>query len=241
MKPNLKVAVIGNSVGLRVRPPQPYPENKTYSQLLEHALLAQGYVGVQVENLCIGRSTVREVLEQGDNILRSFPDVYILNMGITDCSTRDIPLWFSNLIFSSRTSFLRNVAAAIHKFLIIPNRKFFVILRGKRSWYSPRRFKRYYTKLIKDLLKNTNSILILMKINVCTERVENELPGTRRNIVRFNRIIDELAEIAPERIQLIETDGLDPETDMPDGIHYSRKGHDKITKRLFHVVEGLRN
>lgn len=239
MKPNLKIAVIGNSVGLRVRPPQPYPENMTYSQLLERALFARGYVGVQVENLCIGRSTVREVLEQGDRIYRTFPDVYILNMGITDCSTREIPLWFSNLIFSSRTSFLRNVAAAIHKFLIIPNRKFFVILRGKRSWYGLRQFKKYYSKLIKDLLKNTNAVLLLIKINDCTRRVENQLPGTRKNIVLFNRVIDELAEIASERIRLIETDGLDPETDLPDGIHYSRQGHDKMTNRLLRVVEDL--
>lgn len=235
----MRIAVIGNSVGLRVRPPTPYPENKTYSQLLEQELLARGFVDVQVENLCIGRSTVREVLEQGDIILNRFPDFYILNMGITDCSTRDIPLWFSNLIFSSRTSFLRNIAAAIHKYIIIPNRKLFVILRGKRSWYSPEKFKHYYSKLIKDIIKNTNSILILIKINDCTDRVENNLPGTRANIVHFNRIIDDLTEISSERIWLVETGDLDPEIDLPDGIHYSRQGHEKVTKRLLDIFEDI--
>jgi hypothetical protein len=233
---SIKIAVIGNSVGLRVRPPQPHPENKTYSQLLHPALLERGYDHVLIENHCVGRSTVRQVLELGDNITHAFLDVYIVNCGVTDCSTREIPLWFSDLIFSSRTSFLRNIAAAIHKFIIIPNRKTFVRLRGKRSWLRPQQFRRYYKKLISDLLKNTNAVLILMSINDTTDRVESELPGTRANIERFNAVIRQLAQIDPARIRLVETGDLDPETDLPDGVHFSRQGHDKMNERLLREI-----
>ncbi|HHB80260.1 MAG TPA: SGNH/GDSL hydrolase family protein [Aliiroseovarius sp.] len=229
--------MIGNSVGLRVRPPQPYPENLNYTHLLQRMLTTRGRSHAHVENLCIGRSTIREVLEMGDTIYHSFPDVFIINAGITDCSTREIPLWFSNLIYSSRTSLFRNIAAAIHKFVIIPQRRRFVILRGKRSWTSPRLFRHYYAKLIGDLVKNTNGFLILMKINDCTDRVETQLPGTRANIARFNQIIEDLAQLVPQRTRLIEVGDLDPETDLPDGIHYSRVGHEKIAARLNAVIE----
>lgn len=235
----LKVSVIGNSVGLRVRPPQPYPDNMNYSQLLQPMLEDQLGTRVDAENLCVGRSTIRDLLEMGDTIYHSFPNIFIINAGITDCSTREIPLWFSNIIYSSRTSFFRNVAAAIHKFIIIPQRRRFVVLRGKRSWISPRQFRHFYSKLIRDLVKNTNGFLILMKINDCTDRVETQLPGTRANITRFNAIIEDLRDLAPDRIKLINVDDLNPETDLPDGIHYSREGHDKIAIILRDAVVDL--
>lgn len=69
----LKTTVIGNSVGLRVRPPQPYPENLNYSQLLQRMHEGKSRSRADVENLCIGRSTIREVLELGDNIITAIP------------------------------------------------------------------------------------------------------------------------------------------------------------------------
>jgi lysophospholipase L1-like esterase len=235
MKRRIKIAIIGNSVGLRVRPPEPYPYNMTYTQKMRLALAGEG-ICVEVENFCKGRSTVREVLEQGDQIIRSFPDFYIINIGITDASTREIPLWFSNLIFASRTSFARNIAAAIHNFIFLPNRRFFTNIRGRRSWINPKKFLHFYGKLVRDLIKNTNAYILMLKINDCTERVENQLPGTKRNIVHYNQIVGEIVSLAPDRIELIDTSDLNPDIDLPDGIHYSKTGHNVIAERLMMAI-----
>ena len=60
----IKVSIIGNSVGLRVRPTVAYPNNRNYGAFLKQ-ILQEKYPDkyICVNNLCVGRSTILKTLE----------------------------------------------------------------------------------------------------------------------------------------------------------------------------------
>ncbi|OZG74863.1 hypothetical protein BTA51_00160 [Hahella sp. CCB-MM4] len=231
---------MGNSVGLRVRPPETAPDNHTFGALLEECLVKnEDCTSISVENICMGRSLLEQIFNDGDKVINRFPDYYIIVAGITDASTREIPLWFSNVLYGKRTGFIRRVAMGLYVYIIKPRRRHFVRLRGNKSWTTASRFKKIYTKIISELIKNTNAKILILTINQCTQRIENELPGTKENIRVFNDIIMSLKE-SNSRVSIIDTTDLDPDTHLPDGIHYSRAGHEIVADRIYRTIKGAK-
>lgn len=78
----VKVVVIGNSVGIRVRPPLESPHNLNYNQLLEQL----------ISDLSFHRFMVGAVLESIKNYLTKLPHFFIINLGVVDASNREIPI-----------------------------------------------------------------------------------------------------------------------------------------------------
>ena len=236
----MKITVLGNSVGLRVRPPENPPANLTYSEKIEKTLNRPERPCL-VTNNCIGRSTIREVLNRSDDNYNTFPDFYILNIGITDACSREIPLWLSNMLHGNRTSLLRRIMMGVYVYFIAPRRRLLTKLRFKKGWTKPQKFNYWYKLLIKDLLKNSNAKIVLVGINKCSERIEIELPGTMKRIDIFNDIIKSISAQNRSRMTYIDTAELDLsiEQDLPDGIHYSSSGHSKIADKLTQVIEDL--
>ena len=235
----LKVSIIGNSVGLRVRPPGEFPSNKTFGQLLEERLNENNF-NATVLNSCVGRSLLEKIYNDADLVINEFPDYYLIVAGVTDASTREIPLWYSNIIYGKRSSFRRKLALWIYLSFFKPRRNLLVRLRGCKSWTTEKYFYSMYKKIVSDLIKNTNAICILFTINRCTERVERELPGTSKNIELFNQRINQVVSSFPcERIKLLDTLDLDPDVYLPDGVHFSQRGHEVIASRSFDLVRVL--
>ncbi|WP_462248256.1 SGNH/GDSL hydrolase family protein [Ekhidna sp.] len=222
----MKIVIIGNSVALRVRPHQKHPNNKNYTQLLRDLLGSQA----TVENRALGASTVSNWLVKSDEIINTFPNVYIVNIGVVDASTREVPLWFNRLATKKVDTIVTKLFKSIYNKIIIPLRPFFVRLRGKKSWVSHRKFKVRFELLISLLLKETNAQLILMPINIANGRVEKQLPGTKEKHKKYNELIKATAEKFEQ--QFLDLSDFKSEIHYPDGVHFSKEGHQVVAKRL---------
>lgn len=231
----LSVVIIGNSVGIRVRPPLPVPENLSYSQLLEGLIsnLSDDLVG-HVENMSYHAQLIRDVEESAETYITKLPHFYILNLGVVDASSREIPFWYYSILENSR-SLTGKFLSMFHARVISKNRRFFVKLRGCKSWVKPDAFSRSLDRVMEILLKETNARIITMGINPGSQRIENSLPGSLRKYISYSERIKLITE---KHGQIFIDMGtfLTPE-DHPDGIHFSAEGHRKVAKRLFEEIK----
>lgn len=234
MSKPFKICIVGNSVALRTRPVQPHPENINYGSLLVGFSTLEGR-NVTVENRSAGAYTVRNVYRNIDNIVNSFPDVYIINLGVVDACNREVPLWFYRLATRKSESLQALLFRFLYRKIIAKVRPLLVILRGRRSWVSVRGFERYLRKIAQTLIKETNARLLFISINPADSRVEASLPGSREKQLRYNQIIQSVSE---EFGQLYcDTTDMEASIHFPDGVHYSLEGHRLLTDKLKSVLQ----
>ncbi len=225
------ICIIGNSVALRVRPIEKYPNNLNYSQILQKKF--------SVSNLALGAQTVKELYKDLDIYIREFPDLYIINIGVVDSSTREVPLWFYRLATKKSLNpfyvflelFYRNIIAKIRNPL--------VKLRGKSSWISKKKFEKYFELIVSNLLKETNAKLIILSINEANNRIESQLPGSKNNHKIYNDIIKNITNKYSQTF--IDTNKIISSTDYPDGVHFSSSGHKKIVEEINSVISKIDN
>lgn len=233
--PNLKIAIIGNSVALRTRPPEKFPDNKNYAQYLEEMLdESLPNQNVLVINKGVGASTSFNALQNLQDYIQIFPNYYIINLGVVDASTRDIPIWFNRAVNSVKRTPWVFLSKLIYSNFLIHIRPIMVKFRGKRSWVSKKRFKNYLYLITKTILKDTNAKIVFLPINVANERVEKQLPGSKANHQSFNEIIKNIAEENGQ--QLVDLNAFISRDHYPDGVHYNKKGHQLIAHKLFDII-----
>lgn len=226
-----KICIIGNSVALRVRPPVNFPNNKNYSQLLRESLDEN----CAVVNLAYGASTVKEVYKKIDTYIREFPDYYIINLGVVDASTREVPLWFYRLSTQKSLNAIFVLFALLYRNIISKFRRVLVNIRGRRSWVAQKEFREYFDLIVKTLVKETNAKIIVLNINEANNRVEAELPGSLKKHKKYNAVMN---EIAGKYNQIfVDTNKLIKHEDYPDGVHFSVSGHKKIFNNLFSIIK----
>lgn len=233
MARRLKICILGNSVALRNRPVEKYPNNKNYGALLEEIISEK--LDVSLINKAVGRATVLDFERGLDGHINEFPDYYILNIGVCDAATRPVPYWYGEIINNShKNTFLKTVLSSIYYRLIKPYSPFFVKLRGKRSWVSAKRFKRSFQFIVSELIKDTNSRIIIMSINNVNDRLENIVPGSGKKYQEYNRIMKEIAD-EESQIFLDTTDMIDVKH-YPDGTHFNIEGNKEIANRLSRII-----
>jgi len=235
----IKCSVIGNSVALRVRPPLQHPLNLNYSVILED-MLKKEYKSdnVQIDNKGVGAFTIHNAINNIDTYIQTFPDFFIINFGVVDASSREIPLWFYRLAQSRRDRLVNKVSSAIYRNLLIKIRPTLVRLRGKRSWISKKSFTKYYNELFSQLLKETNARIIAFPINLANERVEKELPGSFKKHQEYNEIIKKTT--LNHNQYFVDLSFLNSEKHYPDGVHFSTEGHKIVAVEIFKVIKKLR-
>lgn len=226
-----KIVVIGNSVALRVRPPKQSEENLNYGSLLERDVFEEQMV--LVENMGRSRWLMRDVLNNMEDYLQKFPDVFIINMGVVDASSREIPLWYANLIKRENKGIVSWMFSGIHANLIKRFSAGFVSLRGNKSWTSLRQFNTEYGALIDHLQKETAARIIAIPINPGNTRIENALPGSLKKYVQYNLIIEEITR--KKGVEYLDLSSLN-DADYPDGIHFSAQGHKKVANLITKVL-----
>lgn len=232
---NLNITIIGNSVALRVRPPKQYPDNENYTKLLEKELNTQlPSHNIRLINKAVGASTTYDVIQKIDEYINTFPDFYILNLGVVDASTREIPRWLNQWINSKKKNLILFLVRALFNHLIKRYRPFFVKLRGKKSWISKKNFKKYFSELVHTLTKETNAKIIAIPINPANQRVEKQLPGSLKKHQEYNTIIEKIIKDHSQKI--LNTDFLKSETHYPDGVHYSSEGHQVVAKEISKII-----
>jgi len=233
-----KIGIIGNSVALRNRPAVAIPNNKNYGAILQQSLQNDtSDVIIDVKNMAMGRATILDIEKNIEEIINCFPDIFIINIGVVDASTREIPLWYSNAIQRNSKNIFSYQLAAMHHYVIKKNRALFVKLRGKKTWISEKVFKRKYQWLVDFIRKETNASIIAITINAGNDRVEAEIPGSRKNYSSYNKIILEIAE--KNNFPVIDVSDLISEKHFPDGVHYNSEGHKIVSQRLLSVVRNI--
>jgi len=232
---NLKVTIIGNSVALRNRPPEKYPANKNYCQYLEEYLYTElNNTIVHVNNKALGANTVYNVITKIDDYIQTFPNFYILNLGVVDASTREIPLWFYRMASSKKDRFIYKLAEFMYRNIIIKLRPVLVGLRFKKSWISARKFKKYFETLVNTFLKETNARIIVLPINIANKRVEKALPGTTKKHEQYNQLMKDIVEKYSQ--EFVDLSSLTSETHYPDGVHYSSVGHKTVATKIGKII-----
>ena len=232
---NLKITIIGNSVGLRVRPPKKYPNNKNYGQIIVEMLNKKiPDHNVYVMNLSIHRALVHEILNQVDDFIRTFPDYFIINLGVCDAATREVPLWFSNQVSRKKQGMIHFLISLLYFNVINKIRPPLVKLRNYKSWTHINSFASDYQKLLFKLHKETNARIITMPINKTTDRVEEQLPGSRKNFEDYSDVIKE--KTLAGSFNFLDLNDLLPEQHCPDGIHFSHAGHNFIAEKITKII-----
>ena len=231
---NLKVTIIGNSVALRVRPPERHPINKNYTQQLEEILQKKiKDKTVIIQNKSRGAMTICDITSSTDDYINSFPHYYVLNIGIVDSCTREVPLWFYRLANSQKDNIFYNIFSFLYRRIIVNIRPFLVYIRGKKGWISIRRFKKHFRNLIQTLLKETNARIIVIPINPVNDRIEKQLPGSKNNRLKYNNAIEAITnEFSQYYVNISDIKSHY----IPDGIHYSVEGHAYIAERLASII-----
>ncbi|HAF31116.1 MAG TPA: hypothetical protein DCG75_18925 [Bacteroidales bacterium] len=232
---NLKITIIGNSVALRTRPPEKFPLNKNYGQHLEEIIHSHSPDrSIFIHNKAQGATTIYNTIVKIDELIQTFPDFFIVNLGVVDASTREIPLWFYRLASNKRDRLIYNIPEFLYRNIIIKFRPILVKLRFKRSWISFKEYKRYFEILIKSLIKETNAKIIVLPINLANTRVEKALPGSLKKHIQYNNI---MKSIALENDQeFIDLSFLETEKHFPDGIHYSTIGHKIVADEISKII-----
>lgn len=233
-----KLLVLGSSVALRVRPTSsPRYSNKPYAQLTEEYLNLDSSDDVFIaNNISFSRAIVKEYLNKRDVISGLNPEYIIINLGIVDAPSRDIPLWFSDIIFKRKWKILfPSFSFLYNNFFKGNTRRFFTNLRFRKSWVSEKSFKKDFNTLIETIKRESFAKIIIIGINKGSQRIENELPGTLVKIERYNTILKELSKT--HKLKFISTSDLESETYFPDGVHYNTKGHKYIAKLITSQIQ----
>lgn len=229
-----KIVVLGNSVALRNRPIVKRPDNKNYGLLLVD-MFRRNKIAIEVENHAFQRATTQDILNNINDYISTFPDVYIFNLGVCDAPTREIPYWYAEIINRRRNGFLKKLLTFFRNKIILPNRTLFVRLRGKKQWISKKRFEENYRTILSTLTKDTNASFILLSINLANKRIEEILPRSGKNYIEYNMVIASLAEEFDA--VYLNLDDLDSETHYPDGTHFSLEGNTEVAKRLMKILQ----
>lgn len=231
----VKITIIGNSVALRTRPIVNYPNQFNYHQLLEKSLpeILPDY-SIQVTNLSVGGSNITDIIKRSDTFVSTFPQFFIINLGVVDASTREIPLWFFKIINTKGDGVLKVILSKIYVKFIKPIRPILVRLRRKKSWISKKRYTKLFDQFIYYLLKETNAKIIILPINKSTSRIIKQVPGSFENYKKYNQSMREIADKYKQKF--VELNELVPEIHCPDGIHFSSEGHALINKKLERII-----
>lgn len=235
------IAIIGNSVGQRVRPPAYNREHQNYAKRLYE--LGRGRFVVQ--NFCQFSETIGSCLNKTfDHLFVLSPDIVIINLGINECLTRLVPRCLfpalSGMILDENRlqKMIRDRVAHLINYYAAPR---LISTFNLSPWYPMPVFKMKYEKLIMLLKKEFYPNIVCLGINPCTDRIEKLLPGSIANIPKYNAIIEQVAK--SQGCSFVETESWIDDTNIqvlvPDGIHLSAEGHNILATKIFTEIKQI--
>ncbi len=229
-----KITIVGNSIAFRIRPQ--IEGSKNYGQYIEQTLNERyPHRHNTVENTAFSRATVTDIQAiLHSSILQEHADVFIINLGVCDASTREIPFWYAEIINRKKDGLLKFVFQNFHNVFFKKNRRFFVKLRGKRTWISQDKFAKIYTQIITEIQRAHKSKIITLSINAADDRVESILPGSRAKYIIYNKIIHDISK--KHQAVYLPLDDLESSVHFPDGSHFSDLGHKIVAERIMQLL-----
>lgn len=230
-----KIVIIGNSVALRNRP-HVKEQSLNYGQLISNGLNTKESETLYViENIAFGRATMPDLHKVADQIVNTFGDLYIINIGVSDAATREMSRWFGDILNQRKQTLKVKIAKGISKFIHLPFRTVLVKLRGRRAWTSKVLFEKLFFELLHKIQHNTSGKIIVIPLSLTNERVEGIVPGTNKNYKEFNQILHKVCET--NEVNLLNLDDLDSKIDYPDGTHFSEAGNKKVANKILSLIQ----
>jgi lysophospholipase L1-like esterase len=229
----MKVLVVGNSVSVRVRPPEDKGQNFTFSNIIESQLSPKASVFTIAESGLM----INDFAKNPDRLITAKPDVLISNFGIVELSSRSINRSLYDFLYYKKVR--SKFGRTFQLMLSIIETKFripLVYLRFKRPWYNLSLFIKDYFELITRVQRETGTKFIVLGINLPNSRVEKQLPGSIKRVQKANEIIENKC-LELDNVYYIPVDSeLDHESHFPDGIHYNKLGHEMIADKIKSVI-----
>ncbi len=231
------IVVIGNSVALRVRPPEVEQRNlnKTYAKILEETLNeSSSKTFWLVHNHSISRYMVDEAFRARDHLVSYNADFYIINLGCVEVPNREIPRWYSDIIFDRKLKIVKPLMQFIYNNMIKRVRYPLVQLRGFTPWISKKKFLKIYGDLLKLILKETSAQILMIGINEANENIDAVLPKTSSKYHNYNNALKEMANAF--KVKFIGTEDFQADKHFPDNVHYNQAGHQLLTNKILKAI-----
>jgi lysophospholipase L1-like esterase len=223
----IKICIIGNSVALRIRPKE---ENaKLYCSILHDLICNSVTKEILISNLSVSRLLTEEVIDNKNHFFNNDQDITIINLGCVDAPTREIPLWFSDIVFKRKGLLLYTIFNPVYQHIISRFRCRLVRMRGFKSWVPIERFSANIDEILSSL--NGKSKVVVIGINPGNQRIENQLPRTLDRYIAYNEVLQ--SKCKDHRVSFISTSDLKSDKYFPDGVHYNKEGHKLIADRIF--------
>jgi len=223
----IKICIVGNSVALRIRPDE--KDGKVYSSILKNLIYNSGTKDVEILNHSISRLLTTEVVDNKNHFLKNDQDITIINLGCVDAPTREIPLWFSDIIFKRRGRLLYSLFDPFYQHVISLYRSSLVRLRNYKPWVTKEKFSENVTEILSSLSGIGETVVL--GINPGNQRIEDNLPMTLARYESYNEVLQSICN--SNGVTFISTMDLHSEEYFPDGVHYNGKGHQLIAERIY--------
>ena len=220
-----KILIVGNSVGIRIRPNS--HGTKNYADLLADES--------EVVNKCFTGNMIGSVSRVPDFILQEQPSVIVVQFGVVELSSRSTThRLYSYMNYKAKRTKIGAFTEFFLKGMESKLRRLMVMLRFQRAWYRKDRFIKEYQSLLSGLTKDTSAKVICIGVNTPGDRVEKQLPGSRSRIKSANA---EIAKICKDlnNVHFIDVEDIASEM-IPDGIHYNEAGHKVMYDRISAIL-----
>lgn len=232
-----KITIVGSSVSLRIRPNSTDGTGKVFGQLLEQTLFNNNLP--IVKNFSRSRTIITEVEYNLDFFIRTFPELFVINIGAVDAPTREIPLWYSDYIFKRKSRTAYKYFFWFHRKIIVRYlRNFLIRLRWYRSWVSLSQYEKSMRNVISQLRKETNAHIIVLGINKGNAELEKKLPRSVRNYQMYNECLATLC--LDLGVSFVDLSDLTSEIHYPDGVHFNKLGHEVVADRIIDTYEKIK-
>jgi len=237
----MNIIVIGNSVGIRIRPPRNNRRERHFCEVIANELESRTLCKVNIYNRCRSGVTIDDlILHEIDYISGNSPDIIIIICGINEAVSRPLPKRIYQYLNKTRPiggvvwGFFHKINSGINHYIFPHIIKAFSL----RGWYSANLFSKKLQFLIGQIDKESKALVIPVTILPCTQRIEKLLPGSGKSIGEFNKLISKYSCIDNVVVADISNDipqGKEGEY-TPDGIHMNSKAHEILANKIIEII-----
>jgi lysophospholipase L1-like esterase len=226
-----RVAILGSSISMVVRP----REGQPYPRLLEHLLNDSGELWL-VQNHSRVAATIDDVTAYLEEVVADQPDVVVFHYGHVEPILRPLRrktwygLWGVIVGESPRRARIRLLR---QRAILTRNR-----IGLRRPWTPYVRYQRLLEDSLRYLRKETPARLFVLEANPGDAKIEGWGPGSLAAIRRYNEAAKAIADRVGARWFSLEEllSGGDVAELTPDGTHLSPEGHRLVAARLAAAV-----
>ena len=170
---DMKIRVVGNSVGIKIRPPRAGADDLTYSEIVARA-------GYEVTNVSMAGVLLSEQFSLlDDDVITAYPDAVILHHGIIEVYFRRTFRAPNNagIVNQYRNRVLRQgYTPATPSLLLRPfnalTRRVAGFLGLRWQWQLPAKFVRVVQLTCELILKETGAFIVIVGISPASPRAE---------------------------------------------------------------------